>query len=325
MTARDFLCLEIVVNSALKDKERVVQMYKRLNASNWVTALIGVLVFVVAGFGQQQAQPLMTKQVKPNIYYVEGGGGNSGIIIGTNGVIVIDTKTTLDGGKALLAEVSKVTNKPVTHVILTHSDIDHVGGLGAFPAGITIIAHENDKKEMEAAVAAGGRGAPPKDKLPTQVVSKNKEALTLDGVKVELLHWAAAHTSGDLVVFLPNQKVVFTGDIIGPGDPLVHAEKNGSSAGWITTAKGIGGLNADAFVPGHGEIQMRAQIQQRAKAAEAKRASVIAMVKQGKSLEEIKTATNDNPPAGAGGARGQAPRFPTFVDVVYKEETKSKT
>jgi glyoxylase-like metal-dependent hydrolase (beta-lactamase superfamily II) len=66
-------------------------------------------------------------------------------------VIVIDAKTTADSAKQMLAEIAKITPKPVTHVILTHSDGNHVNGLASFPTGITIIAHEGNKKEVRAA------------------------------------------------------------------------------------------------------------------------------------------------------------------------------
>jgi glyoxylase-like metal-dependent hydrolase (beta-lactamase superfamily II) len=268
--------------------------------------------------------PFTTHQLKPNVYWIEGGGGNSGVIVGDKGVIVVDAKTTAAGGKELLEDIAKITPKPVTTVILTHSDGDHVNGLAAFPAGITIIAHENNKKEQQAALAAGGRGAPPADHLPTQVVSKNKETLKVDGVKIEVLHWAPAHTSGDLVVYLPGQKIVFTGDIFAMQlpDPLIHLEKNGSSEGWITTAKGIAALNADQFVPGHGDVQAKAAIQKRVSDAEAKRAKIKDLVAQGKSLEEIKVAVGDPPPAQGRGAGGRGPGFASFTDVVYRELTK---
>ncbi len=265
--------------------------------------------------------PLIVHQLKPNVYWVEGGGGNSGVIVGDKGVIVVDAKTSAAGGKQLLDEIAKITPKPVTTVILTHSDGDHVNGLASFPKGITIIAHENNKKEQDTALAAGGRGAPPADHLPTQVVSKDKENLKLDGEKVEVYHWAPAHTSGDLVVYLPDTKIVFCGDIIASTlpDPLIHLEKNGSSEGWIKTAKGIAGLNADQFVPGHGNVEDKAAVQKRVTDAAAKRAKIVALVGQGKSLDEIKTAVGDAPPA-AGGGRG--PAFASFTEVVYRELTK---
>ena len=266
--------------------------------------------------------PLMTHQLKPNVYWIEGGGGNTGVIVGDKGVIVVDAKTTPAQGKELLDDIAKITPKPVTTVILTHSDGDHVNGLASFPAGITIIAQENNKKEQDTALAAGGRGAPPAGHLPTKTISKNKEDLKLEGVKVEVLHWAPAHTSGDLVVFLPSEKIVFTGDIITTQpDALIHLEKNGSSEGWVTTAKGTAALNADQFVPGHGDVMTKAAVQKKATDVAAKREKIKDLVAQGKSLADIKTAVGDPPPAqGKGGGRG--PGFASFTDVVYQELTK---
>jgi cyclase len=269
-------------------------------------------------------QPLEVRQVKPNIYYLVGGGGNTGVIIGTNGVIVVDTKTTAAAGQQIVDEVKKLTPKPITTVFLTHSDGDHVNGLASFPAGIKIIAHQNEKMEEEMALKAGGRGAPPADKLPNEVVTKNKENMTIDGEKVEVFHWAPAHTSGDLIIYFPTEKVVFTGDIIATQrpDPLIHLEKHGSSAGWITTAKGIVGLDSNEFVPGHGDLQTKAQIEERLKNTEAKRDKIAAMVKEGKSLAEIQAAVDMPAAAPAGGGRGRGPNFASFTEVVYQELTK---
>jgi cyclase len=291
-------------------------------------ALMGVLSLTQQSLtqqtpAQQTPAPFTVHQLKPNVYWVEGGGGNSGVIVGDKGVIVVDAKTSAAGGKELLEDIAKITPKPVTTVILTHSDGDHVNGLASFPAGVKVIAHEGNKKEQEKALSAGGRGAPPADHLPSQVVSKNRENLKLEGVKVELYHWAPAHTSGDLVVYLPSEKIVFTGDIIATQlpDPLIHLEKNGSSEGWIATTKGIVGLKADQFVPGHGDVQTKSAVEKRLTDAEAKRAKIKDLVAQGKSLDEIRTAVGDAPPAqGRGGGRG--PGFASFTQVVYEELTK---
>ena len=144
------------------------------------------------------AAPFVTQQLRANVYYIAGGGGHSGILVGDTGVIVIDAKTTPAGGKELLEDIAKITAKPVNTVILTHSDADHVNGLASFPAGITIIAQTNNRKEQEAALAKGGSFVPPADHLPTKLV-ENKEDLTIDGIKLQLRHWAPAHTSGDQI------------------------------------------------------------------------------------------------------------------------------
>src|SRR5579864_8485668 len=201
------------------------RMHRHQNVSFGFATVAGLSALAALAIAQGPAPaPLMVHQLKPNVYWIEGGGGNSGVIVGDKGVIVVDAKTTAAQGKELLDDIAKITPKPVTTVILTHSDGDHVNGLASFPAGITIIAHENNKKEQDAALAAGGRGAPPAGHLPTQTVSKNKENLKIDGVKLQVFHWAPAHTSGDLVVYLPSEKIVFTGDIIAMQlpDPLIH-------------------------------------------------------------------------------------------------------
>jgi len=250
----------------------------------------------------------------PNVYWIEGGGGNSGVIVGEKSVIVIDAKTTDAGGKELLDDIAKITPKPVSTVIETHSDGDHINGLAAFPKGVTVIAHENCKKEQEAALAAG-RGGLTADRLPTRVVTKEKENVTIDGVSLELYHWAPAHTSGDLVVYLPAGKIVFTGDIDSPQqpDPIIHPEKDGSSTGWIATTKGMAGLDSDRFVPGHGDVQTKAAIEKGLADAVAKRAKIVDLVAQGKSLDEVRVAVGDPP------ARG---RIITYTEVVYREAAK---
>ena len=107
------------------------------------------------GQGQQAPPPLMVMPLSGGAYWTTGGAGaNTGFIVGTNGVIVIDAKMTANSAQEMLADIAKVTPKPVTHVILTHSDPDHVNGLAGFPKGLTIIAQENCKQEMEDAVNA---------------------------------------------------------------------------------------------------------------------------------------------------------------------------
>ena len=268
--------------------------YKKILISTLAWTSLGTAAAAIAQ--APAAAPFVTHQLKPNVYWIEGGGGNSTVIVGDKGVIVVDVKVSKAGGAELLADIVKITPKPVTTVILTHSDGDHINGLAAFPSGLKIIAQANNKQEQEAAIAAGGPGAPAAANLPNQLVTKPKESLTIDGVKLELYHWAPAHTSGDLVVYLPTEKIVATGDIIATNNPYprIHDEKNGSTDGWITTTKGIIALDADTYIPGHGSIQTKADIEKRLADAIARRNQVKAMKEQGKSLDEIKAAVGDN-------------------------------
>jgi cyclase len=275
------------------------------------SAATTLVFFGTIALAQAPDPGLTVKKLKDNIYVAEGGGGNSTIIIGQNGVIVVDAKNRPPDGKQLVDEVGKLTNKPLTTVILTHSDPDHVRGLGGFPMGLTIIADENDKKEIEQDLAAGGRASPPREYLPNKIITQTRESMTIDGVRMTLIHIAPAHTSGDLAVYLPDDKVVISGDLIGNGDPTLHLEKNGSSDGWIKFVAALVDLNADSYVRGHADVATKEQVRAILANTEAKRARIVALLKQGKSLDDIKRAFAEpltNPS-----------RFPTFTETTYEE------
>ena len=276
------------------------------------------------GGGQGRPPAFKTNVLKDGrVYWVEGGGGNSGVIIGQNGVIVVDAKTTPDGAKQLIAEVAKLTPKPITNVILTHSDGDHVNGLPAFPPGVNIIAHVNNRAEQRATFlygaveVDGGRCLPPADRLPTQVVTRGTVTTKIEGVNLALYHFAPAHTSGDLVVYMPDEKIAFAGDLI-TNNVLVHTEKSGSLEGWFTSAKGLLGLNADAYVGGHANaVDTKATLQKRIDDYQAQRDKVEGLMKEGKSLPDIKTAMGD-PAKNPSGCRGIP--YLSLAEVSYQAQ-----
>jgi len=292
---------------------------------NLAKLVVGLVAF--AGFvplcarAQQQAPPLKVTKVKDNVYWMQGGAGsNDGVIVGKNGVIVVDTKTTVDSEKDVIAEIAKITPEKVNAAIITHSDGDHVNGLAAFPAGLTIIAQENCKKEMEA--SAGSRNPAPQDRLPTKTYAKTDNE-TIDGVHIRLYHWAPAHTSGDTVVYLPDEKIVFGGDLLVTNRPdtLIHLEKNGSTTGWMENIKGMLGLNADTYLTGHGDMMTKDDVQKKLAFVQEKYDKIKAMVAQGKSRDEIKTSLGE-PTAPAPPNANGAPPFPTLTEVIYKEVSK---
>ena len=275
-------------------------------------AFVGTLAFAQA----PAFPPVTVKKLKDNVYVAEGGGGASTVVIGQNGVIVVDAKNREPDGKQLVEEVGKLTNKPITTVIFTHSDPDHVRGLTGFPKGmhLTIIAHENDKKEIDQDLAAGGAQSPPKEYLPNKIVTQMRESMTIEGVKMTLIHIAPAHTSGDLAVYFPDYKVVSSGDLLGEGDPSIHLFKNGSSEGWIRFVSALVDLDADTYVRGHADVGTKEQARQALANAIAKRGKIADLVKQGKSLDDVKQALGEPlKPSG---------RFQTFTETTYEELTK---
>jgi cyclase len=266
----------------------------------------------------QPTPPVTIQKVTDNVYRTVGGAGsNIGIIIGKDGVILVDAKITPESAKEALVEIAKLTPKPVTTAIITHSDLDHVNGLASFPKGITVIAQEGCKKEMEESLSTP-RPAP-RDFLPNKTV-KMKEKMTISGVRFEFRHYAPAHTNGDLIIYLPEQKIIFTGDIINPTNAYtgIHPEKNGSIEGWFKTVKGMLALKGDTFIPGHGDTQTRAGVEAKLAKVQGQYDKIKALVAQKKTLPEVRAALGE--PAPVAGANGALPPA-TFTEIVYKELT----
>ena len=258
-------------------------------------------------------------QLRDGVYWIKGGAGaNTGFVIGKKEVVVIDAKMTEEAAKAMLAEIGKLTPNPVKHIVLTHSDGDHVNGLSGFPKGLPIVAHANTRKDMEEAFKSPKMSALV-PYLPGETFPGNRR-LNIAGARLDLLYFGPAHTSGDLIVLLPSQRIAFIGDLAFTGrDPLIHRQKGGNSFGLVQVLKKILALKADTFISGHSDPLKKADIQALVTSIEEKQAKVKALVQQGKSLDEIKTAF------GIAGAPGQpAPRFPSFLEVIYQELTAKK-
>ena len=285
-----------------------------------VVACVPAAKFAVLRTVLPMTATLSVKPLVDDAYWVSGGIDNTGFVIGKTGVIAIDAQMFVPTAKKQLEEIARITAKPVKTIILTHSDPDHINGLPAFPRGLEIIAQENAKTEMQALVAdLNSNGFPPdaeiRNYLPTRSV-KDVETMELDGVPVVLIHTGPAHTDGDLVIFFPTHKLVFAGDLLTPEIgpyPGIHLEKHGSSLGWIASMKALLALDADTYVPGHGEILSKAELQNRLKASEERRAQIKALFDQGKTVADAKKALNDVP------LKGAASRFPTFVETTYAE------
>ena len=309
-------------------------MRKRSIAGLALAAIVMVVIVVsqvpAARFGVLRTllpltETLSVKSLGGGAYWVSGGVSNTGFVIGNTGVIAIDAQMFLPTAAKQLAEIAKITPKPVKVMLLTHSDPDHINGLPAYPRGLEIIAQDNVKQVMQALAAdLNSNGFPPSQEianyLPTRTV-KDSETLVLDGVPVVLIHTGPAHTDDDLVVYLPTQKLVFAGDLLTPAIgsyPGIHLEKRGSSLGMFASLRAILALDADTYIPGHGEPLSKEAVRSRLKAAEERRSEVRALFEQGKTLSEIKATLNDVP------LKGAAARFPTFIETTYQELVAAK-
>jgi glyoxylase-like metal-dependent hydrolase (beta-lactamase superfamily II) len=269
---------------------------------------------------RQEPAPVTIQPITMGLMLVKGGSGaNSGLIVGNREVFAIDAKMSPESVQEMLAELKKTIPFPVTKIILTHSDGDHVNGLPGFPKGLAIISQEQTKVDMQKAAA----DVPAlQDYLPT-VVFKDELKLTSGRMTLTLRHYGPAHTSGDVVVYYDRDKTAFVGDLVFIGrDPLIHRAKNGSSFGLVKTLKAILSHrpHIDTFIPGHGDMVTRDEVENLVRSIEIKQAKIKTLIAEGKSLDEVKKIfqVEDRPTAGG------RPRFMSLVEVIYQELAEQK-
>jgi glyoxylase-like metal-dependent hydrolase (beta-lactamase superfamily II) len=269
------------------------------------------------------ATPVVVHPIKEGVaYWTEGGvGANTGFVIGPTGVVVFDPKETVAAAQEVVADIAKITPKPIEAVIVSHSNPDHSKGLGGYPKTVTIIAQANCAKELEMEGWFMRDQNFPRWTLPKYVVDKRAD-VKLGGMNVVLLHWAPAHTSGDLMAYFPDLKMAFLGDLMGGNG---HIENDGSTKGMIESLKGIVALDADTFVTGHSGLIDKAALQKILADMTERYNKVEEMYKQGKSLDEAEKAMGervvprptDAPPAGLQYFRSF--RNMNFTENVYWE------
>src|SRR5215469_15868867 len=186
-------------------------------------------------------------------------GSNAGFIVGSTGVLVVDTFVDAAPAKDLLAEIRKTTNLPIRFVVNTHYHLDHTGGNAVFAdAGATILAHRNVRSWLRSENLKFFPDAKPEQK--TRVASLVlPDVVYTDAVDIYLgsrllqVRYMLGHTGGDSVVIIPDANVVFGGDLIWQKHfpNLIDA----NTADWIKSLEQLQADHSSAtFVSGHGDL-----------------------------------------------------------------------
>jgi glyoxylase-like metal-dependent hydrolase (beta-lactamase superfamily II) len=262
-----------------------------------VSVVLCSLSFAQRAAGQRQATPLTFRKISDSLYEILGGrGANGGAYIGGNGVLLIDSKMDEANVNQVLAEIKKLTDKPVKYVVNTHADGDHVNGNRYLPAGTMFVAHENCRKEFfvvrDGAPAAPSQWSDPKwSAFVPSITYRSKMDIYLGEKRVELWYFGVGHTTGDTVVYFPEEKTAFVGDQIFLGrTPLIHAYKGGNSFENVKTlTKMLETLDAEHFCTGHSNVTDREGVKGSIASMRQRQEKVKALIEKGKSLEEIRT------------------------------------
>jgi glyoxylase-like metal-dependent hydrolase (beta-lactamase superfamily II) len=242
--------------------------------------LLAALVLVFsAGVAAAQGYPPVSVQVVPvqvsgRAWYVQGKAGaasqaneaynsNAGFVVTDEGVVVIDALGSPSLGNELLKAIRGITSKPVRRVIVTHYHADHFYGLKPFKdAGAEVWAHRAALEYLENGVALRRREQRAIDLGPwvddrTPLVPADRwldgdESFTMGGVRFEIQHFGPAHSPEDVVVVIPQEGVVFSGDILFTGRVPFVGEAD--SKAWLARIGRLIDLKPRLMVTGHGEV-----------------------------------------------------------------------
>jgi len=225
--------------------------------------LLSILLFSSLAFAADA--DFTIKKLGDGVYAalgVDGGkaGSNAGFVVGSNGVLVVDTFTNPAAARDLLAEIRKITSLPIRFVVNTHYHLDHTGGNAVFAeAGATIVAQRNLRGWLRTEnMKFFGATPKPEDKarveslaLPDMVYSDAVDIYL--GSRLVQVRYMLGHTGGDSVIVVPDANVVFGGDLIWQKHlpNLIDA----TTSDWVKTLEKLLADHPSAtFVSGHGDV-----------------------------------------------------------------------
>jgi glyoxylase-like metal-dependent hydrolase (beta-lactamase superfamily II) len=208
------------------------------------------------------ASPELSEVAPGVLAYVQPAGSwminNTGAVLGSSGVLLIDTTSTERRNRAMMGAIDeRAGGLPVRVAVNTHHHGDHTYGNWLLPAGTPIVAHHRCREELlrsglVAQVLFPNTDYGTVELHPPTLTFDKTVTLHVDQTRVELVFVGPAHTVGDVIAWLPDQGVVFTGDVVFHGGHPFLAE--GCLANYPAALLGIRALGARVLVPGHGPL-----------------------------------------------------------------------
>ena len=210
------------------------------------------------------------EEVMEGVYQARGTGNvavgsNAAVIINDDDVLLVDSHISPAAASALLDELREITDKPVRYVVNTHFHFDHAHGNQIYPGEVEVIGHEFTREMLASGESVGrtyqgfqemmsaqpGYAEGQQGLVPTPPTTTLSERMTLHrgGREIRLLFFGRGHTGGDIVVHLPRERALITGDLLLPGVPFMG---DGFPMDWVETLEELKGLPVDVVIPGHG-------------------------------------------------------------------------
>src|ERR1700722_963076 len=258
-------------------------------------ALLGATVYAQAPQPDFSKVEIKTTKISNTFYTLEGQGGTIGVLVGPDGIFMVDSQFAPLSQK-IAAAIHQISDKPIRFMVNTHVHGDHTGGNENFAKlGATIFSRDELRWRLEHP-APGANGAPgvaaPAAALPV-VTYDGPVTIHMDGEDVHLVPIHRAHPDGDTLVYFPINDVLMTGDYFRSIQfPNIDRTNGGSLSGMIEglgITIGMAGPNTK-IIPGHGPTVDRAALIAHRDMILAIRNKVAVMVQQGKSVEEVLAA-----------------------------------
>ncbi len=258
----------------------------------WIIPVFGFLT-AIPTLAQQDSSNVEIKatRVKGNIYMLNGTGGNVGVSLGEDGVLIVDDKFAPLADK-IRAALKSVGGGDLKFILNTHWHGDHTGGNVVFGPEAPIIAHTNVRKRLRGELtAAGGNAQPaPKDAWPVITIDESL-SVHFNGEEIRAMHFPRGHTDGDSVIFFTTSNVVHMGDDFFAGRfPFVDLSSGGDVEGLKNNiASVISKLPTDVtIIPGHGPISKLEDLKTYHRMLVETTDRVRAAMRAGKSPDQIK-------------------------------------
>jgi len=257
----------------------------------WVVA---VLASAGAAAQQQDFSKVEIKatQVAGSVWMLQGSGGNIGVSVGDDGIVMVDDQFAPLVPK-IKAALAKISQKPVRFLVNTHWHFDHVGGNAGMAETAAILAHENVRKRMlvGADIPAFNMKIAPAEPRALPVLTYQRDVtIWLNGEPVHAIHPPPGHTDGDTVVLFTKSNVVHMGDdFFATGFPFVDLDSGGSVRGLIGAIDELlPQIPPDAkVIPGHGPLQTVADLKKYRNRLDEIVALVGRGLKSGKTVEQM--------------------------------------